>query len=84
MGCRQETGITCGSPHDSKSSEIRNRNRKIISLEIVCLKMHMSGVRLCGNVGFGKGVTSVNYTSSHQTFQEVGSNKSIRQNFVRL
>jgi hypothetical protein len=53
--CQQETGLTCGSPHDPKSLERCNMIRKILSLEIVCLKVHMGVVRLCGNVGLGKG-----------------------------
>ena len=65
MRCRQETGLTCGSPRDPKSLEMCGRIREILSLEIVCLKVHMSGDRLCGKVGLGKGVTSVNYPSSH-------------------
>jgi hypothetical protein len=46
LGCRQKTGLTCGSPHDPKSLEICDRIREILSLEMVCLKVHMSDVRL--------------------------------------
>jgi len=67
MRCRQEAGLTCGSPHDPKFLEMCGRIREILRLQIVCLKVPMSGDRLCGKVGLGKGVTSFNYTSSHQT-----------------
>ena len=62
------TGLTCGSPHDPNSLEICDSIRQILPLEIVYLGEHMSVVSLCGNVVLGeRGVTSVNYPSSHQT-----------------
>jgi len=38
----------------SQYLEMCDRIKEILSLDIVCLKAHMSGDRLCGKVGLGK------------------------------